>query len=805
MLGERSSSGILLAGSVIMLLAVSAWTWAVEPYTESPEAGLPDNGMSLTRQHWPSVAERFYQFGYELARAESSTASQRHLALLLLMAARRLHADNRFATDVLMELACDNQDQDYTQEVSQWLADYLSAEADIGLVRKAVYYLWERSTSNQQRKALLERLTHILAGRNPRLDSELAMLQGQMEMEQGNHLAALTFFRKAYDDNKYNKMAFARIAELVPDRITSEMYLEHLRYALRANPLDMESALAFSQYVERLELYNIAAGGYQYCVDLFQYLYPGEPLPPEIYLPWAMSHYNMSQGDKQVEEIAAVVRKSGRFDIFVESLAGRSAAKAGRQEEAERVFMDIEQKIQAWEQQGSTTAGTDREDSVQLGPIPIAWFYCFVYPENTKALDWANKAYAQDSNSIAAASMLAYALAVNGQSDLAKPLINTCAESQMAELALAYIMKNEGQRQAAIQISQRAIRRDPASLAAERGKELLTELDIAYQPNPNRDLILSRLAGAFGEYIVPAFVPPDNIVSLRVGTRQRSLSYGESLAGSVSIINNAPEPIIIGEGGIVWGRIRIDAKIEGDITRDYPHLYSSAAFPAQEIQSKQWAHTSIDLITGPLRQALLTYPQAALQIEFTLYLDPVQADAGSVSNRLVDIKPVTITIERPGVTITRVSLQQQYNAIALSGMDRKIEIAQLFVGLLKEQYAMAEHGGALYKFRYADWLPGRLRSALIDESGLLLSPTAAHWPVRFHTMADMIGLPFDTGMRSAVAQNLTHSQWPVRMMALYVLAQVKDRGFDKVLQWTVQHDPEPLVCELASVLLETGS
>jgi hypothetical protein len=268
-------------------------------------------------------------------------------------------------------------------------------------------------------------------------------------------------------------------------------------------------------------------------------------------------------------------------------------------------------------------------------------------------------------------------------------------------------------------------------------------------------------------------------------------------------VNNASEPIFLGEGGVLLGRVRIDAKVDGDVRREYPNLYSSMLFSGQEIQPKQWATASMPLIVGPLRQILLTYPQASLGIQFTLYLDPVQADEGEVSNRLVDIAPITIAIDRPGVTITLASLRQQYNAVALSALHHKIDIARLFVGLLKEQYAMAEHGGTLYKFKYADWLPDRLISALTDESGLLLTPTPSHWPVRVHTMADMIGLPFDTRIRGAIAPNLTHSHWPVRMMALYVLAHMQDPGFDKVLTWTREHDADPLIRQMASALMDT--
>ena len=116
------------------------------------------------------------------------------------------------------------------------------------------------------------------------------------------------------------------------------MYLDHLRLVLRENPMDIDAALAFAQYAEQLQLYEVAAGGYQYCADLFSYLYPSEPLPARIYLPWAISSYNTQRNKQKCLEIAQAIRQRGRFDILLEAIAGRAAAKIGDANEAGRIF-----------------------------------------------------------------------------------------------------------------------------------------------------------------------------------------------------------------------------------------------------------------------------------------------------------------------------------------------------------------------------------------------------------------------------------------------------------------------------------
>jgi hypothetical protein len=126
------------------------------------------------------------------------------------------------------------------------------------------------------------------------------------------------------------------------------------------------------------------------------------------------------------------------------------------------------------------------------------------------------------------------------------------------------------------------------------------------------------------------------------------------------------------------------------------------------------------------------------------------------------------------------------------------------VGLLKEQYVMAEHG-ALYRFKYADWMPAFLKSAMVLEAGLLLNPADSDWPVKVHTMAEMISLPSDHELTNAVARNLNSADWPVRMMAVYLLAKSPDGEFGKVLDWAAEHDSNKLVRDMAAALRAVSS
>jgi hypothetical protein len=101
---------------------------------------------------------------------------------------------------------------------------------------------------------------------------------------------------------------------------------------------------------------------------------------------------------------------------------------------------------------------------------------------------------------------------------------------------------------------------------------------------------------------------------------------------------------------------------------------------------------------------------------------------------------------------------------------------------------------------YADWMMPLLKSALTHKSGLLLNSAEDDWVVKVHTMADMLSLPMDHELISAVAENMNHPKWPVRLMAIYLLDTIPDNQFDQVLSWTAKNDPNKAVRDMAIVL-----
>jgi len=361
-----------------------------------------------------------------------------------------------------------------------------------------------------------------------------------------------------------------------------------------------------------------------------------------------------------------------------------------------------------------------------------------------------------------------------------------------AELALAQIQLAQGERDAAIETLKSAIARDPGSLEAERAKEILAQYGTEYIPPIDPDITLAALKSSFGRTLVPAFAGGEKAISVQLNARGSKFSYGSNFSASIAITNNSSEPLVISDDGLLKGNIRIDANITGDLNKKIPKLVSLKIRPALPVKPGQSIVIPVRLVTAELRQLLLTYPQASVDIEFTLYLDPVITEQ-SVTNSLTDIEPAKLLINRQGVNLTAKYLRNRFSSLTKGRQGQKIKTAQLFTGLLAEQNAMANRE-PLYKFMYADWMPAMLKSALLHNL------TDDDWVAKVHTMTGMLSLPLDYELTEALAENLNDTHWPVRMMAIYLLTKNQDSNFAKVLDWTVKYDSNKFVRDMAIAL-----
>jgi hypothetical protein len=789
-----SSSVIALsAGLALCCLALGQEPNEPEPnapaYRPPQTAGTNLLTPSPEKLFSPSVSRLFYEMAYEIIHREDTTDSQAEQAVVLLNAAMNLDVSTGFATADMLTIASRPGPARHLQMLYNSLIKYVDKNADCQVATNAARYLLEQLDSRQQREILLNRLIRDIGESNPSVKSELATELGLLYAEKADDPNATRALALAYTWNRYNQLAFEKLAELAPEQISPVLYLEYLRLKLRENPLDIDTALSFAQYAQKVQLYDVAADSYQYCADLFRFLYPGLDVPIAIYIDWMTSCYNALRSQPKCLQLAEQLRKQGRFDLQIEVLAARAAAKTGDTNMAEQILKTAEQKA-------LHLAGLADQNANYK---PLAWFYCFVQPNAGQAADWANKAYSAEPNSPLAAGLLACVLADNNQPDSAKSLIDHYPQTQLATMAQAKLYLAAGQKQSALDSLRAAIDKDPGSIVAEQAQRLLTEQQAEYIPIFDTGLILTNLKQTVGEQIVPQFVSPDQMLSFQLNLRGNRFSYGNNFDGVISITNNWYEPLVISEKSLCRGRITIDANVTGDLNRRIEKLISTTTRPSLPVEPGHSTLVPVRLCTGPLKELLLSHPQASLNIQFTAYLDPVVTSEGNIVSAIPGIKPATVQIERPRVEITTEFLQNRFNSLSKGKQSPKIKAAQLFAGLLLESQDLKSEirnpkSAISYKLTNADWMAPMLKSALAH--GL----TDSDWVVKVHSMAAIADLPLDYELTNAAAQGLNDQHWPARMMAVWLLAQKQGDNFAKVLDHTAQYDSSEFVRNMAIAL-----
>ncbi|MHC4112436.1 MAG: tetratricopeptide repeat protein [Planctomycetota bacterium] len=753
-------------------------TWAQEPL----------DSEHLTSS---SVGNIFYEIAYELANSPDITAVQAEQAIIFLKATMNLDSRAIYISPVFFKLASQHSQRDNSQIVYRLLAGYVNkfAKADLEPARVAIQYLLKQSNTREEREKLLKEMLKNLGGNNAFLDSELATSLGLLMAETPDLDSAQPYLLQAYYNNKYNKLAFAKLAETIPEQLSPAMYLEHLSLALIQNPVSLEAALDFAQYTEQLQLYETAVDAYEYCADLFMFLYPSKPLPASIYLPSAISSYNTQRNQHNSLQIAERIRQEGRFDLLLEAIAAKTAVKTGNSDLAKRILQVAEEKALSYLDKREFNRSMQTVDLEQL-----AWFYSFASPDPNKAIDWANKAYSINPKSATAAALLAHSLVMNGQTEWAELLTSNYEHNQISDLTLAQIQLARGQKDSAIQTLKSAITKDPGSLAAERAKEILGQLGGEYIPPVDPGTTLAVLKSIFGQTVVPKFINPEKIISFQLNLRGSKFSYGSKLGGNVSIRNNSSQPLVVSDDGLLKGYIRIDVNINGDLKQKIQNLVSFKIGPGSPIGPGRNIVVPVRLLTGDLRHILLTYPQASLDLEFTVYLDPVTTSDGKITNRLTDIQPAKVLVKRSGIELNGKFLQNRLDSLTKGRQGQKIKTAQLFTDLLKEQHTIAD-GKPLYKLTSADWMPALLQSALIH-----YLTRDDDWVAKVHTMSGMLSLPMNYELTNAVSANMNDKNWPARLMAIYLLAKSQDNDFAKVLDWTAKYDSSKFVRDMALAL-----
>jgi hypothetical protein len=203
-------------------------------------------------------------------------------------------------------------------------------------------------------------------------------------------------------------------------------------------------------------------------------------------------------------------------------------------------------------------------------------------------------------------------------------------------------------------------------------------------------------------------------------------------------------------------------------------------------------------MTGELKDILIRHPQADIEIEFTVYFDPLIKEDGTIANRVNFFKPVKKSVKRRSVDVSKIAISAQLRYLSSGQQKQRIRAIQLFAGLLMEYYQS--------KSTYLPYKPSQVELPILT-SAIRKGLNDQDWVVRLQTMAAMMPMQHEMEFSFiySISESLYDDLWPSRLVALHLLSNVQGDEFKPVLESKAKDDTEEIVRQFAQVRMELNS
>lgn len=737
-----------------------------------------------------NTAALFIKHAAQVHREDPLDILRTEQALTFLAAAASLDTTVGEIAEKMLDMAADSSydGPDYSANLEVALDRYLNDRSDLEVAFNALRYMLDHLNSRMDREVLLEKLFQKYASVNTAFASELATQRALLAVEKTDMQTALNFLSAAYQLNPYNQLAFSTLRELSEDQeipLPVSAPILQTRRILEMNPYYLDAAVQYADMLRQFQMYDSASNAYEYVSQLYQFLYPDQSLPDDIVEGWLFSCYRGDRLQTKCLGLTESYRNPERFNLVLEAIAGKTLIKLGQSDKGTHLLESAAQKAEQL---------VSKKSSPELVyPEYLAWFFSFVLEQPEKSLAWSNQAIVEDPNRQGVEAIFAYSLALNGQIDLARQYADPLKETdQIAALTMAIVQLSEDDTQAGLDALRAVVEMSPDSFIAEKAIGLLEEQGSDYIASDSLGTVREDLEKEFGSRMVPTFMPPADRYSVKLLFNGSDFLYGADFSGRLVIENTSDEVLVISDEGLLQGHIRVDAVLEGSLNVRIPNVLSMRFRPSKPILPGHHLSVSLDLNRGRLQRLLMTYPQADIQVHFTAYLDPVISRSDKSEDEMKSGQTVHAQIHRRKVALSRSFLLQRLDALSKGQPGQKYRAASLFTGLFAEQTAV-KLSGADYEYIRVEpvMLTDSIRKMLVDND----------WKIRIHTLSCLLSLsiPVDGFVRE-VSDNINHDKWPVRLMAMSLLAKAQPETFQKVLDWAAKNDPYDLNRRMAVAL-----
>ncbi len=718
-------------------------------------------------------------------RGAQTVADVEHVRVLL-RAATRLDPNLAAAHELLYELATLRGDLQQTRDELRQLvaadpenvvaqARRLELEiADLPTVEKRRAWLEAQLGPNSGRRAV-QAIVHVQLARLSALELDRASARRHID--------------QALELDPCNPEAAATRMELLEPDAAPEVRLRAALAFLALSPFSVDTAWQIGVLLDQYGLLDEAGTFFNHAVEIHTLADPNGQIPGAYLL--QMAYHLAARGD--LEAAARRASDAPGVDPALSAEAGMFSywlrTKQGRQADADALRIQLAQRFAIL-----------REPS--LWPVneiaQAAWFYCTIDPQPQRALMLAQTAAARAPGDPFVTRVLGWAQAANLQTQPAQQtLLPIAGRDPYAAYQLAKILKDAGDPDSARRVIQSL---DPPPMPGP-ALDLLSQLALDAPTSQPASERYPRLIDALHELdsdLLSFHRDPGRFLQVELAPADRSPAPGQPWLLDFSLKNRGRFPITLGPDLMVNPVFLLSFELEGDRKRDYPNLLTVSltrtriVLPGQTVRLQQ----NVDL--GPVRRASRLTPQQMLRVTTRAIFDPAFGAAGRWRPGLAGQEPSATYLNRLPADANREGLQSTLGELKSDSDQTRFRAIELVAELLGEEQR-ARLGDLSYKPQAVP--AARLHQALV--AGL----TSESWELRARTLDALQVAGLDKQILTGVTDNLQHSHWLVRLMAVRLLgarrpdADPARRQITEQLEKVARKDTDELVRALASSYL----
>jgi tetratricopeptide (TPR) repeat protein len=776
----------------------------------------PDDSLHLyamARDLWSPV--ELQSLNYAPMEFDSSLIERRlRGACLLLEAAVAMDRANTVAWRDLLDVYISEPVNDPGRAVDALVQYSLIETRDQSPVDAWLRYQLDGFSERKAREFFLQQSYHQLVN-YPVIQAEILVELGILALEKGDTDTARDNFGRAFSLSKYNFSALALWLELpqaipqsLPDASAQQIEeqqqqsenvrLFHTvlqwRTRLLANPYDLQAVFELIGVLENNGGNRLTQQYYNHALRLIG-LMPRQPgLEEELRLKQLVGVYKSKQYHLCLK-VAAEALKKQPDDLLINGIRALALKEIGMIKEAEEILSRVTDKAV-------------REVEVSGGDLQteLAWFFCFIEPDPTRSLEYAQRTYQDRKNDPRALNTLAYACTLNDHWARAEEFLKeTDPNDPIAALAWSRLYLARDDKEAALQ-SLRAVNINRAGiLAAVIERELQQiELKIDTEPKPDAE---QPIAQPTADTVVPAsqaldyieltlksefegsdlLLPekPQDYIQCRLRLKNDVFSYADPLSAKIYLTNISNTVLVLGPKSFLDPHIFIAAEVTPGKHRvaarstrsDSPNLIPLAHRYMNRnmiLLPGDSGFVTETLNIGPLREILRKHPQQSFRISFYVFLDPVINENGDIGGRIPEIQPEPVTVTRRAYIPTLERLKAQQNFLREGTPSQRVRATRLLAGLLLEA-ELAKKGTFAYR-------PRRLNTRAIRDM-IIDNLDHADYRVQAWSAYALGGLELEASDSTLekLGRMFSHPQWFVRFMTAYAFSSRVD--LTEYLRW----------------------